>query len=675
MDMLIQKDWKTTDQPPLSGSLLDRVLVARGLVDERDRRLFLDQSLDRLHDPFLLAGMDIAVDRMARAIHSGEKILIHGDYDVDGLTATTLLTRLLRSLGALVSFLIPDRMADGYGISWSGVMNAVADGVTLLVTVDCGVSSASEINRLAEYGVETIITDHHECPKRLPDALVILNPRLSGSPYPFKALSGVGVAYKFAQALCSHLGCPGRERAFLDLVAIGTVADVVSLTDENRIMTAYGLADIQKGSLTGINALMATGGLNGKPVTSTTIGFSIAPKLNAAGRMGNAARALDLLLTDDPNVAVILAEELVTVNKDRQALESTIFSEAVAEIDCQQDVSSDGPIIVAKEGWHSGVIGIVAARLAEQYHRPAIVLSGEDGAFKGSGRSFGSFDLLAAIESAADFLIRYGGHRKAAGMTVSAEHLLDFRQQVARYGLENLDPEQLRPALQADLMVKPVDLTISAAFDLEKIMPYGEGNRQPAFILSDLRLAEIRPVGNGRHIRIVLQADRPGQPGLLFEGIGFGLGEADELYSVGDRVDVFFHLEINRFNGQTKLSLQVRDLRLAVPVSVPSACAARIPTMADFKIVYQYLSSQFAQRPVLTDLSILGRRIARNYQIGMDGRVLQMILHVFADAGLLKYRPFGSDRVRFQLLPTSAERIKLQEVPAYRQLLAQGGKS
>lgn len=674
MDMLIQKDWKIIGQAP-PGSLLDRVLAVRGLTDGPARQHFLDLSIEHLHDPFLMPGMDIAADRLVQAVRSGEHILIHGDYDVDGLTATALLTRLLRSLGAPVACLIPDRVIDGYGISRSGVMQAIEAGVTLLVTVDCGISAAAEIDNLANFQVDTILTDHHECPEQLPRALVILNPHLPGNPYPFKNLCGAGVAYKLAQALCCRLGCPGREQAYLDLAAVGTIADVVALTGENRILAAHGLALVQTGSQVGISAMVTASGLAGKPITAGTVGFSIAPRLNAAGRMGDANRALDLLLTDDPLVAASLAEELIAVNKDRQTLEAAIFSEAVEEIDRQQDFSVDEPIIVAKDGWQSGVIGIVAARLAEQYQRPAIVFAGEDGIYKGSGRTSGSFDLLTAIESASRFTIRYGGHRKAAGLTVAAEQMADFRRALIQYSRDNMDPAQLKPALTAELAVSPDELTLDAALDMEQLMPYGEENRQPAFILPDVRLVELRPVGNGRHFRFLLQAERAGMQGPFLEGIGFGLSGVDEDYAVGDSVDVYFHLEVNRFNGKERVSLQIRDLRPSQS-NLKTRQAARqgqIPELADFRIAYQYLSSRFGQRPVLADLTILGRRISRSYEVEMAVPLLRSILTVFAEAGLVRYWSYDDDRVRFQLLPTGSDRVRLQDVPSYQRLIAQGG--
>lgn len=702
MELLIRKDWKILAETAQSGSLLDRVLAARGFVAAKDRSDFLDCSIESLHDPFTMPGMKTAAERLARAVQSGERILVHGDYDADGLTATALLTRLLRDLGASVSSLIPDRMADGYGISLPGVLNAVQEGVTLLVTVDCGISAAEEIDILDPLGVDTILTDHHTCPPKLPNALAILNPHLPGSTYPFPDLCGAGVAYKLAQALCIELGCSGAERDLIDLAAVATIADVVPLTGENRILAAQGVASIQARPRAGLRALLTAGGQDGKTITAGTIGYTLAPRLNAAGRMGDATRALNLLMTDDLAFAALLADELATVNRERQSLEALIFSEAVEAVDRTLSFTEDEPIVVAKDGWHSGVIGIVAARLADQYQRPAIVFAGDKGLFKGSGRTAGSFDLLAAITSAAAHTVRYGGHPKAAGLTVTTDQMEAFRLALNQYSRQHLDTTQLRPVILADFEVEATDLTLDSARGLEALAPYGEANRQPAFVLKHVRLIDMKPVGSGRHLRFRFRSEHENGLLLDFEGIGFGLSGIEEDFAAGEPVDVLFHLEINRYNGQERLSLQVRDMRHARPEketqnkedrafsgngvmalscnpqdltdrSTQSGEPCRIPALSDFRIAYQYLYSRYGQRPVLADLSLLGRRISRDYGTDMDASLLRPILTVFADAGLVRYCFHDEDRIRFQLLPTGDQRIRLQDVPSFQKLAAQGG--
>jgi len=546
MELLIRKDWKILAETTCFGSLLDRVLAARGYGTAKERSDFLDCSIERLHDPFRMPGMKTAVERLVRAVQSGERILVHGDYDADGLTATALLTRLLLELGASVSSLIPDRMADGYGISLPGVLNAVQEGVTLLVTVDCGISAAEEINSLGPLGVDTILTDHHTCPPILPNALAILNPHLPGSTYPFKDLCGAGVAYKLAQALCLELGCSGTERDLIDLAAVGTIADVVPLTGENRILAAQGVVAIQAKPRAGLHALLTASVQDGKAITAGTIGYTLAPRLNAAGRMGDATRALDLLMTDDPDSAALLAVELASANRERQTLEAQIFSEAVEAVDRTLSFTEDEPIVVAKEGWHSGVIGIVAARLADQYQRPAIVFAGEKGLYKGSGRTAGSFDLLAAIRSAAAHTVRYGCHPKAAGLTVSTDQMEAFRLALNRYSRLHLDTAQLRPVILADFGVVATDLSLDSARELEALAPYGEANRQPSFVLKHVRLVDMKPVGSGRHLRFRFRSERDNGQTMDLEGIGFGLSGMEEDFASGDWVDILFHLEVNR---------------------------------------------------------------------------------------------------------------------------------
>lgn len=700
MDMIIQKDWSTLGQAPHGRSLLERVLQVRGLETQAQSRAFLDCSLDSLSDPYLLPDMAIAARRLARAVRDGEPVLVHGDYDADGLTATALLARLLRLFGTPVTCIIPDRLTDGYGVSVAAVTQILAAGGTgstapdsgtvrlagaagapaadsgtirapvLMVTVDCGISAAAEIARLAELGVETIVTDHHECPQLLPAALALVNPRLPGSACPFPALAGVGVAYKLAQALCQELGCPGREQPLLDLVAIGTVADVMPLTGENRILTANGLAMVGAGRRAGLQALLAVSRSSERRVTATTIGYSIAPRLNAAGRMGSARRALDLLLTDEPAEAARLAGELDALNRDRQALETEIFTQAVSDIDSGLAGAGEGPIVVARDGWHHGIVGIVASRLVEQYLRPAIVLGGESGVYRGSGRTFGSFNLLEAIASAGEFTQRYGGHRKAAGLTLTEGQLPDFRLQVARYGEANPDPERLRPAIVADLTVEADELTLAAAHDLERLMPFGEENREPLFIIHGLRILEIRAVGsNGRSVKFQLRAETGAGAGSVFDGISFRLPGVEASYSTGELVDVLFSFGVNFFNGRESCQMQVVDLR-------PHAAAeeaGRSPGAADFRSVYQYLASRFGQRPVLADLPLLGRHIGRDSRTPIDGRAVGDVLQVLADAGLVQLQHQGGERVILQLLPTTGERIRLQDVPSYRQLMARAG--
>ncbi len=556
----VEKNWITLEETPQSGSLLMRVLQARGLETKAQMLAHLDYSLKNLSDPYELSGMREAVQRLAEAVRKGERVLIHGDFDVDGLTATALMARILRSFGVDTECIIPNRLTEGYGISVPAVRRALAKKTAeLLLTVDCGISAAAEIDELTGLGLEVIVTDHHECPVELPRALALINPRLQAERGSVQQLAGVGVAYKLAQALCQELGDPGREHACLAFAAVGTVADVMPLVGENRILTANGLKALNQGRYACFNALLNTCGNGDRRVTTTTIGYSIGPRLNAAGRLGKADRALELLLTDDPAVAVIIAQELDELNKKRQEIEADIFAQATVEIEKDATVT-DGPLVVAGEGWHHGVIGIVASRLVERYSRPVIVLAGEAGTYRGSGRSNGNFNLLAAVAAAGEYTERYGGHRQAIGLTLNETQLAGFRSRLLDYSQTGAVSDTGEDVNTADLTVDPADLTLQEAVKLEQLQPFGTANPEPLFITTGLRILEARQVGsNGRTLKLRFQAPTASGSGIL-DGIGFGMGELAASYNYYDNVDAVFSLEINRYNGRESCQLKIRDL-------------------------------------------------------------------------------------------------------------------
>ncbi len=564
MAEITQKKWTALEQTPQRGSLLQRVLQARGLQTEAERLAFLDCSLASLQDPFRLPGIKAAAYRLAQAVRQGERILIHGDFDADGLTATALMARLLRSFGAEVECIIPDRLSDGYGISVPAVRRAASEKpAALLLTVDCGISAAAEIAEINELGLEVIVTDHHECPAALPQALAVVNPRLEGNPDSEQQLAGVGVAYKLAQALCIELGAPGREQQGLAFVAVGTVADVMPLAGENRILTANGLQALNQGKLVCFKALL-TACVNGnRPVTATTISFALAPRLNAAGRLGKAELALELLLTDDPVEANRIALELNNLNEERKTIETEIFAQAAEEIENSPATAVAGPLVVAGEGWHHGVIGIVASRLVERYSRPVIVLAGDEGTYRGSGRSVGNFNLLAAVKAAGEFTERFGGHRQAIGLTLSETQLPGFRLQLQSYSKANAESiaDASLKTPTADLFVQSAELTLAAARELEQLQPYGAANPEPLFIAEGLRILESRPVGsNGRTLKLRFEA--PTDNGnIVIEGVGFGMGEQAADYQRNACFDAVFNLDVNRFNGRESCQLKVHDLQ------------------------------------------------------------------------------------------------------------------
>lgn len=692
MALLMRKEWRLNAAVPQAGTLTERILHSRGLFEPAQVSAFLNPSLDFLHDPFLLPDMDKACAVLTEAIDARDTIFVHGDYDVDGITATALLSRFLRRIGVPCRAVIPDRMTDGYGLTSAGAARILAEGGRFLVTVDCGIASLEEISRLRLAGVRVIVTDHHECQPALPTAEAVVNPKRPDSRYPFRGLAGVGVTLKLIQALCIRLNLGDLWQADLELAALGTVADVVPLLDENRMIVSIGLARIAQKQQCGLTALLETVGLTDKTVTAQTLGYVLAPRINAAGRLGSATVALDLLMTEDPDIAAAAAVNLGELNRRRQDMESSIMAEAIQEIDHHFDFTGSNLIIVAHENWHHGVIGIVAARLAEQYCRPVIVMTGEDGVYRGSCRTWGDYDILAAISAAAQYTVKFGGHRKAAGLVVNESQMADFTRTINRHAHETLHPDQLRPTLQADIEVNPAELTVANAMALQQLAPFGEENPQPQLICRKLPLSSVRLTGNGRHLKLQLSALDRQSP---LEAIAFGLGEADDLFKSGDAVDVLFALELNEWMGRTTVQLTIRDIRhsdcqdelLDRPWLAEEAygqCADLKPLMNQFQVplqalkpshneykaVYQFIKARYGEQPLIADLSLLSRRIARSYGFSLNGFRLARILTVFAETGLLSLQRLGSDRIRLALLP-AANRVRLEDSPTYQRLQAE----
>lgn len=692
--MLTRKEWRLNPAVPAAGSLPERILAGRGLASPAEAASFLNPSLSQLHDPFLLPDMGTACAMIAGALAARQTITVFGDYDVDGITASVLLARFFRRLGADCLQMIPDRLADGYGLTGAGVARIIGSGNRLLITVDCGIASLAEIDQLNQAGIQTIVTDHHECQTELPAAAAVINPKRPDSAYPFRGLAGVGVALKLVQGLCQTLGLGAAWQDDLELAALGTVADVVPLLGENRVIVTSGLNLLPQKRHCGLAALCDAVGIADKQINAQTLGFVLAPRINAAGRMGDAAIALDLLMTDAPEQAALRAAVLADLNRQRQELEAAITAEAMREIDSQFDFASRDLIIVARDGWHHGVIGIVASRLAEQYCRPVIVLSGEDGIYRGSCRSWGDFDILAAIESAAAHAVKFGGHRKAAGLSVEAGRLADFCRSINDYARKTLQPDNLLPVLTAELEASPADLTLENALAIQQLSPFGEDNPQPLLIMRQLTLTSIRMAGNGRHLK--LQMTGPDGRTVL-DGIAFGLGEADDLFSAGEQIDVLFALEINSWMGRSSISLNIRDLvhcrandefrdypwiadrfyhqlpdlkalmnRYSLPLQ------ALRPDKAEYKSVYQYIRSKFGEQPVLADLSLLARRIAHSYRSDLNTFRLSRILSVFQETRLIDLQRIGQDRVRLTMLPAAA-RVRLEDSPTYQLLQAEEG--
>jgi single-stranded-DNA-specific exonuclease len=535
-----------------------RLLLIRGYVSAEEAKLFLRPKLDRLHDPFGFLSMDKAVARLARAVREQELVFIHGDYDVDGICSTTILTRVIRGLGGKAMPFIPRRIEDGYDLSDAGVDAAMAASAKVVVTCDCGTGAVAPIARLCGSGIDVIVTDHHLPSGDLPDCLAILNPKRIGDGYPDKDLAAVGVTFKLGLALARELGASDNfVWAMLDLVALATVADVAPLRGENRVFVRYGLKMLAETRNIGMRALLRASGLDGKQLTAGRIGFILAPRLNAAGRLGHAIRGVELLLTDDEHQANIIARELEELNQRRQDIDRATLEQARERV-LAMDLDEMFSIVLADDSWHPGVIGIVASRLVEEFGRPAVLiaLSGDQG--KGSGRSIPKFDLHGALGKAKDLLLRYGGHRVAAGVTIARDMVPDFAARFDEIAHSMLTPADLVPEIRVDLEVSidGMDGRLESLF--RHFEPFGIGNPTPVLLARNVVIARPpRAVGKDG-LKIVLDTGT----GSL-DAIGWGLAGRAAEFQPGTKVDVAFRLERDDYRGESYLQARVADIRVS----------------------------------------------------------------------------------------------------------------
>jgi single-stranded-DNA-specific exonuclease len=535
-----------------------RLLLIRGYVSAEDAKLFLRPRLERLHDPFALLSMDKAVDRLARAVRDEELVFIHGDYDVDGICSTTLLTRTIRGLGGKAMPFIPRRIEDGYDLSDAGVDAAMAAEAKLVVTCDCGTSAVAPVARLCRAGIDVIVTDHHLPGGELPDCLAVLNPKRIGCGYPDKDLAAVGVAFKLALALAGALGKNDNFIwAMMDLVALATVADVAPLRGENRIFVRYGLKMLGETRNIGMRALIRAAGLDGKQLTAGRIGFILAPRLNAAGRLGHAIRGVELLMSEDEHQANAIARELEELNYKRQEIDRATLEQARERV-LQLDLDEVFGLVLADETWHPGVIGIVASRLVEEFGRPTILiaLSGDQG--KGSGRSISKFDLHGALGQSRDYLLRYGGHRMAAGVTVARDQVTDFAARFNEVARSLLSADDLVPEIRVDLEVSidGMDQKIESLF--RHFEPFGIGNPAPVLLARNVVIAKPpRAVGHDG-LKLVLDT---GTGSLEALGWGFAPRVAEFQLQPGSRIDIAFRLERDEYRGESYLQARIADIR------------------------------------------------------------------------------------------------------------------
>jgi len=540
--------------------IITTVLLNRS-VAEKDIESYFKKSMRDVINPLKMKDMDKAVARIMQALEKNEPIVVYGDYDVDGITSVAILYDFLRSNGANVKYYIPERTGEGYGINIRAVNSLVKEGMKLLISVDCGITALGETSFAKLRGMDVIITDHHTCKERIPeDAAAVLDPKREDDDYPFDSLCGAGVAFKLVLALTMAMEKSTGEcfDRYIDLAAIGTVADVVPLTGENRIFVDRGLRALQSPKRIGIRALFEVAGVK-EPVTATTIGFSAAPRLNAAGRLYSASIGVELLLTDDEEKAKETAARLDEANRQRQSEEQKIYEQAADMIALDPNFGKKRVIVLAKEGWHQGVIGIVASRLNERYYKPCILISDDGkGNGKGSGRSTPDFNLFEALSACESTLTGFGGHAAAAGLNVNIADVPAFSEAINKYAEKVMSEDMLTPKLAIDCPIKPQSATLGCAKALTKLEPFGMDNEKPVFSMTGLHVIFASAVGNeGRHLRMKLSAG-----GMTFAAIGFSMGSMAEQLDAGARIDAAFTLEINRYQGNESVQLVLKDIKI-----------------------------------------------------------------------------------------------------------------
>lgn len=536
--------------------LLATILANRGITEEK-ARVFLEPTRNDFHDPFNMPDMDKAVERILKAKQNKEKVIIYGDYDVDGITSITVLKSFLKDIGIEAAEYIPNRLNEGYGLNKEAIEKIAEEKYSLMITVDCGITGIEEIEYAKQYGIETIVTDHHEPTNELPQAVAVVDCKRKDNKYPFRELAGVGVVFKLTQAIGITLKLQEKEYLkYLDIVALGTISDIVPLVDENRVITKLGLKLIEQTRNYGLKALVNSNGYG--RIDSTSISYGVAPKINACGRMGFANKALKLLLSKNIDEATEKLTDIIKFNNERQSLERKIYDEAIEKIEKEhldnREVSS---IVLGGYGWHTGVIGIVASKITDLYYKPCILICFDEDSDigKGSGRSIPGFDLHDALMKCTDILEGFGGHSMAVGVAVSKNNFDNLKEKFEKLTNE-ADIQNVVPVINIDMLLNIDEVTKSMVESLNLLEPYGEANKMPIFAFKNLKIDSIRALTEGKHLKLTLKSNN----NTYVDAIGFNLGYMVEEYRIGDRVDVVGNLEINSFNGVDSIQINLKDL-------------------------------------------------------------------------------------------------------------------
>lgn len=532
--------------------LLSSILIGKGITTTKQANLFLNPTRDDFYDPFLMPDMQIAVERILQAIQKEEKVIIYGDYDADGITSITVLKQFLAQRGLEVGFYIPNRLNEGYGLNKKALDFIKSQGYSLMITVDCGISAIEEIAYAIELGIEVIVTDHHEPVEQLPKCLAVIDAKRKDNQYPFDQLAGVGVVFKLIQALCIKLELDAKEYLkFLDIVCVGTISDIVPLEGENRVIAKLGLKLIPMTKNIGLKALLDSIGY--QKVDATAISFGIAPRINACGRMGAEKEALKLFLTQNIQEARQITQTLNQYNLQRQATEKKIFTEAIEQI--EKNKENQDCIVLGKQGWHHGVIGIVSSKVTDMYFKPSILIcfEGEEG--KGSGRSIPGFDLHQALMNCSGNIEKFGGHSMAIGITIKKQNFEKFKQEFEEY-TKKANISDIIPIIKIDKQIDLKQINRETVKELSLLEPFGEANKIPLFLLEKLKISSIRSLSEGKHLKMQLTQDN-----YIIDAIGFNMGSEAQNYLIGDKIDVVGSLEINSFNGNEQIQINIKDIR------------------------------------------------------------------------------------------------------------------
>lgn len=537
--------------------LLATILVNKNITTQKEINEFLNPTRNDFFDPFLMNDMDIAIKRIKKAIENQEKVIIYGDYDVDGITSITVLKSFLKDVGLDVDYYIPNRLEEGYGLNKNAIDEIAKKEYKLMITVDCGISAIEEVDYANSLGIEVIITDHHEPGDEIPRALAVVDNKRKDNKYPFRELAGVGVAFKVSQALAQSMNIREEEYLkYLDIVCVGTISDIVPLVSENRVITKLGLKLVKQTRNMGLRSIINSSGYS--QINSTTISFGVAPRINACGRMGKAEQALKLLLSKDIYEVNKLTQELNSYNRERQEIEKEIFENVLTKIE-QNNLAKNRTIVVGGENWHHGVIGIVSSKITEKYFKPSILLSfEEDGTGKGSGRSIPEFDLHEALMKCENCLEKFGGHSMAVGLTIKKENLEQFYKEFEKIAEEN-ETENIVPIINVDAKIELDKIDKSVVEDLKQLEPFGEANKTPTFALKNIRIDSIRALSEGKHLKLTLRENNQ-----IINAIGFNIGELAEAYKIGDKIDIAGVLEINTFNGIDNLQINIKDIMKSI---------------------------------------------------------------------------------------------------------------